>query len=142
MNSIIASFSNHFNLAQTIFKQISKHSIPLEIHLFTTFKMKITGIIASTLLLLAPALVSALPTSENNLLAGAESCDAKRPKSGPPLVKFNDREKKMKAATAEAKKAASKCPDSKRADFTAEKNKQKRELMKSSCVNSWTSTYL
>jgi hypothetical protein len=91
--------------------------------------MKFTTSVFSVLLVVAPVLISAAPTtsgSENKL---AERCNAN----------LNDRQRQaMAQATSDAHKSQDACPEARKKEFDNDKNKQSRELKKTNCVVNWT----
>ena len=96
--------------------------------------MKFSGSIISALLLVVPSLVTAAPANEPGLtkrephgmlVARAEKCNAKVPTDKAQKEKYDNKIKSMNKATSEAHQSQDACPESKKADFTNEKNKQK-----------------
>jgi hypothetical protein len=91
--------------------------------------MKLTTPLASILLLFISSLASAAPTNSalNNVLV--EKCNG-RPTAAQTQA--------INKATAEAHRSQDACPEARKKEFTNEKNKQKRTLMKTNCTTNWT----
>ncbi|KAA8574667.1 hypothetical protein MFRU_030g00580 [Monilinia fructicola] len=116
--------------------------------------MKFSPIVASALLFVLPAMVSAAPTSSPAELATAnplqlftrdgQTCGAPKPvktgdktKDAAAQKKYDDLMKKMSDATKAAHAGQSACPSSSLTDFSKSKDKTKRTQLKTKCVNGY-----
>ena len=106
--------------------------------------MRIAGSLASALLLLIPALVSAAPASEHGLIERgilvkrAEKCNAKPPTEKKARERYDNQIKAMGRTTAEAHQSQDACKDDQKKKFADEKNAQMKGLIKTNCITNWT----
>ncbi|KAI9645507.1 hypothetical protein NHQ30_006247 [Ciborinia camelliae] len=116
--------------------------------------MKFSSIVASALLLVLPAIVSAAPTSSASAVTTSDplqiftrdgqTCNAPKPKkTGDKATddaaqkRYDDLMKKMSDATKAAHAGQSACPSTSLRDFDKSKDKNKRTQIKTKCVDGY-----
>jgi hypothetical protein len=122
--------------------EIQTYVLYLEIFfLHSSFKMKLSASLVSTLLLFIPSLVSAAPTETNRSLFArdGQTCVPKTLAANDVEGKRRQKEilDKMHAATREAHEGEDACKAQKNTEFNQSKDKKKRTEIKNTCTAGW-----